>query len=261
VFSAECECPTTSSHFPHILGYLMWLLCSIYSADVTTDIAVNVKQGFPPVTSARLRKLHHVLKIWNLRIWPFTGDHYLSFNFARESFKQRVTAAYGTHSKYQMWKPKFFFSSCPSMMRHDRGQFSHELLHNAHKFRFVSCWIIITRLWAVPFYRHSIQPSMPFRHSFSLCFNICPFTLSAGLAFAACLSLFQSVFGHAIAQAVSRRVPKAATQVRAQVRSCGICGGQSGSETSFLLVLRFLCQLSLHWLLHTHHLSSGAGTN
>jgi hypothetical protein len=45
--------------------------------------------------------------------------------------------------------------------------------------------------------------------------------------------------GHAIAQAVSRRFPTAAAQVRAQVRSCGICGGQSGTGASFLRVLRF----------------------
>jgi hypothetical protein len=43
----------------------------------------------------------------------------------------------------------------------------------------------------------------------------------------------------AIAQAVSRRLPTAAARVRAQVRSCGICGGQSGTEAGFLRVLRF----------------------
>jgi hypothetical protein len=45
--------------------------------------------------------------------------------------------------------------------------------------------------------------------------------------------------GRAIAQAVSRRLPTAAARVRAQVRSCGICGGQSDSGTGFLQVLRF----------------------
>jgi hypothetical protein len=34
--------------------------------------------------------------------------------------------------------------------------------------------------------------------------------------------------GRAIAQAASRRLPTAAARVRSQVRSCGICGGQSG---------------------------------
>jgi hypothetical protein len=44
--------------------------------------------------------------------------------------------------------------------------------------------------------------------------------------------------GRAIAQAVSRRFPSAVTRVRAQVRSCGICGGQSGTGAVFLRVLR-----------------------
>jgi hypothetical protein len=45
--------------------------------------------------------------------------------------------------------------------------------------------------------------------------------------------------GWAIAQAVSRRLPNAAARIRAQVRLCGICGGQSGTEAGFLRVLRF----------------------
>jgi hypothetical protein len=44
---------------------------------------------------------------------------------------------------------------------------------------------------------------------------------------------------HEIAQAVSRRLPTAATRVRAQVRSCRICGEQSGTRAGFLRVLRF----------------------
>jgi hypothetical protein len=43
-----------------------------------------------------------------------------------------------------------------------------------------------------------------------------------------------------IAQTISRWLPTAAAQVWAQVRSCGICGGQSGTGAGFLLVLRFL---------------------
>jgi hypothetical protein len=42
----------------------------------------------------------------------------------------------------------------------------------------------------------------------------------------------------AIAQAVSHWLPTAASSVRALVRSCGICGGQSGTGAGFLRVLR-----------------------
>jgi hypothetical protein len=45
--------------------------------------------------------------------------------------------------------------------------------------------------------------------------------------------------GRAIAQAVSRRLPTTAARVRAQVTSCGIYGGQSGTGAGFLPVLRF----------------------
>jgi hypothetical protein len=42
-----------------------------------------------------------------------------------------------------------------------------------------------------------------------------------------------------IVQAVSRRLPTATAQVRAQIRSCGICGRQSDTGAGFLRVLRF----------------------
>jgi hypothetical protein len=45
--------------------------------------------------------------------------------------------------------------------------------------------------------------------------------------------------GRAIAQAVSRRLPTAVARIRAQVKSCRICGGQSGTGAGFLRVVRF----------------------
>jgi hypothetical protein len=61
--------------------------------------------------------------------------------------------------------------------------------------------------------------------------------------------------GRAIPEAVTRRLTTTAARARPEVKSCGICGGQSGIEFGFP------CQFSFHRLLHTHHhLSSGAGT-
>jgi hypothetical protein len=40
-------------------------------------------------------------------------------------------------------------------------------------------------------------------------------------------------------EVVSHRLPTAATQIRSQVRRCGICGEQSGAGVGFLQVLRF----------------------
>jgi hypothetical protein len=45
--------------------------------------------------------------------------------------------------------------------------------------------------------------------------------------------------GRAMTQAVSHRPLNAEARVRARVNRCGICGGQSGTETGFLRVLRF----------------------
>jgi hypothetical protein len=44
--------------------------------------------------------------------------------------------------------------------------------------------------------------------------------------------------GRGTAQAFSRRLPTAAVRVRAWVKSCGICGGQSGTRVGSLRVLR-----------------------
>jgi hypothetical protein len=45
--------------------------------------------------------------------------------------------------------------------------------------------------------------------------------------------------GRALDQAVSRRLPTAAARIRAHVRSCGICDGQSGTGAGLLRALRF----------------------
>jgi hypothetical protein len=64
--------------------------------------------------------------------------------------------------------------------------------------------------------------------------------------------------GRAIAQTVIRRLHTAAVRVRAHVRSCGICGGQSGTGAGFVRILRFPLTISCHQLLDSlHHLSSG----
>jgi hypothetical protein len=49
----------------------------------------------------------------------------------------------------------------------------------------------------------------------------------------------EAYVGLAITQAVSRRLLIDAARVRAQIRSCGICGAQSDAGTGFLRLLRF----------------------
>jgi hypothetical protein len=44
--------------------------------------------------------------------------------------------------------------------------------------------------------------------------------------------------GRAVAQAVSRCLPKVAARVRVRA-ACGVCGGQSGIGAGFLRILRF----------------------
>jgi hypothetical protein len=41
-------------------------------------------------------------------------------------------------------------------------------------------------------------------------------------------------YSRGIVQVISRRLPTAASRVRSQVKSCGICGGQSGIGAGFL---------------------------
>jgi hypothetical protein len=64
----------------------------------------------------------------------------------------------------------------------------------------------------------------------------------------------------AIAQAVSRRLPAAAARVRDRVRSCGICGGQSGAGAGLLKVLPFLLPIFIPPIAPQSSSSSEAGT-
>jgi hypothetical protein len=67
--------------------------------------------------------------------------------------------------------------------------------------------------------------------------------------------------GRAIAQAVSRWLPTAATRVRARVSSCGIVVGKVAMVKVFYVYFGLPFHSSFHQLLHNHHhLSSGAGT-
>jgi hypothetical protein len=52
-------------------------------------------------------------------------------------------------------------------------------------------------------------------------------------------NVYGSLMELSLEMAVSRWLPTAAAQVRARVRSCGICGGQSGTGAGFLRVLWF----------------------
>jgi hypothetical protein len=58
---------------------------------------------------------------------------------------------------------------------------------------------------------------------------------------------------------LSRQIPTAASRVRSQFRSCGICGGRSGTGTGFLRVLRFSLPIHIPLIAPTKILSL-AGT-
>jgi hypothetical protein len=51
--------------------------------------------------------------------------------------------------------------------------------------------------------------------------------------------MYSYSLGRVIARKISRRLPTMAVRVRARVRSCGICGGLSGTGADFLWVFRF----------------------
>jgi hypothetical protein len=63
-------------------------------------------------------------------------------------------------------------------------------------------------------------------------------------------------YGRTVAQEVSRWFPTSSAWVREQVRSCGICGEQSGNGAGFFRVLRFPLPL----IPTIPHPSPGAGT-
>jgi hypothetical protein len=66
--------------------------------------------------------------------------------------------------------------------------------------------------------------------------------------------------GHAIAKAVSRRLPTAATRVRTRSCHVGFVVYKVALGQIFSEYFGFPYQFSFYRLLHTHHLSSGAGT-
>jgi hypothetical protein len=66
---------------------------------------------------------------------------------------------------------------------------------------------------------------------------------------------------HSSDRQVSRRFSAAEARIQAQIRSYGICGGQSGTRAGFLVYFGFSSQLLFHRILHNNHLlSSGSGT-
>jgi hypothetical protein len=57
------------------------------------------------------------------------------------------------------------------------------------------------------------------------------------LRFVLTVNLCVQAYGLAVAQAVSCRLPTTASLVRARAKSCGICGGKSGTGAGFLRIL------------------------
>jgi hypothetical protein len=55
--------------------------------------------------------------------------------------------------------------------------------------------------------------------------------------------LVLGLLGRAVAHTGSHRLPTAGSRVRARVKSCNVCGGQSGTGAGFLRVLRFVLPL------------------
>jgi hypothetical protein len=72
-----------------------------------------------------------------------------------------------------------------------------------------------------------------------MCVELCGRTLNCSYKALCVLLPHVAGKGRSIAHAVSRWLPTAAALLRAQVRSWGICGGQSGLGAGFLRELRF----------------------
>jgi hypothetical protein len=73
------------------------------------------------------------------------------------------------------------------------------------------------------------------------------------------VALSYCILGCAIAQSVIRRFLTAAARVRAEVRSCGICGGQNVTRAGFHRLLWFPLQIIIPPAApHTNHQSPAA---
>jgi hypothetical protein len=88
-----------------------------------------------------------------------------------------------------------------------------------------------TALFSVCWDHHKIPVRASDYRTLQRCFNKAPKPKTFRLPTSHCSRLV-------VAQAVSRRLPTTAARIRAQVRSCGICGGQSGNGVGFLRVFR-----------------------
>jgi hypothetical protein len=126
---------------------------------------------------------------------------------------------------------------------------------NPKKYGYTEMWIRIVLYWL---FKENNK-----WHLLAIMLFFCPVnwrrdSIFIFLVFFCIYSALLLIRSRAIAQAVSRRLPTAAVGVHSQVRSCGICGGQSGIEARFLRVLRFPLPILIPPA--PSRLSCGAGT-